>query len=367
MRSSPLLSALLCLCLLFGVAPRSEAKSAPFDRFEAKRAGHSWINAYLLALAAGHGQRGKVRALQGETFEEKFSHSFEPLGLEVAKFIDTDTIRSDTQVLVLVNDSVVLVLFGGSESHGIVPIAQDWLLTDAIIKLVPFLDVNVHAGFSRALTAAYPELKTAIDEQLRDGRNLWIAGHSLGGALASLTAYWLEQEGVSVAGVYTYGSPRVGDSTWVDHFGNSLAERAQHWAHSKDPVVMSPPASEKRPYRTMAAVNMIEYGDEILLGEPFEANGVPNPWEHRMAAYANHIYWGMPEADRKDMPAPPPVCGAGDKMVEVHPTTNWPLCKRTVSWKIGHAECEKDGGEIVGEWCAFAMPDRRQHRARKLK
>lgn len=40
---------------------------------------------------------------------------------------------------------------------------------------------------------------------------LRIVGHSLGGALATHAAISLNNQGVSVDQLYTYGSPRVGD------------------------------------------------------------------------------------------------------------------------------------------------------------
>ncbi|HSU67742.1 MAG TPA: lipase family protein, partial [Tepidisphaeraceae bacterium] len=40
---------------------------------------------------------------------------------------------------------------------------------------------------------------------------VWVTGHSLGGAMATLAALRLATEGLDVRGVYTFGSPRVGN------------------------------------------------------------------------------------------------------------------------------------------------------------
>jgi hypothetical protein len=66
---------------------------------------------------------------------------------------------------------------------------------------------KVHRGFATALGLMWPGLK----ERLPAGRPVWVAGHSLGGALATLAGVRLLAEGYAVPAVYTYGSPRVGD------------------------------------------------------------------------------------------------------------------------------------------------------------
>jgi triacylglycerol lipase len=43
---------------------------------------------------------------------------------------------------------------------------------------------------------------------------LWVTGHSLGAALATLAAADFAKEGYQPV-VYTMGSPRVGDRDWV--------------------------------------------------------------------------------------------------------------------------------------------------------
>jgi len=40
---------------------------------------------------------------------------------------------------------------------------------------------------------------------------LYVTGHSLGGALAVLGAYYIAKENLPVSAVYTYGQPVVGN------------------------------------------------------------------------------------------------------------------------------------------------------------
>ncbi|KXZ54217.1 hypothetical protein GPECTOR_5g309 [Gonium pectorale] len=48
---------------------------------------------------------------------------------------------------------------------------------------------------------------------------LWVLGHSLGGAIALMAATYLDgHESIPVTGVYTFGCPRVGDTTWASAY-----------------------------------------------------------------------------------------------------------------------------------------------------
>jgi pimeloyl-ACP methyl ester carboxylesterase len=75
-------------------------------------------------------------------------------------------------------------------------------------------DGKVHKGFSDALDEVWPELCDYVALLHTGGRTVWFAGHSLGAALATLAAarYGKAQ------GVYTFGSPRVGDATFRDRY-----------------------------------------------------------------------------------------------------------------------------------------------------
>jgi hypothetical protein len=71
----------------------------------------------------------------------------------------------------------------------------------------------VHAGFLAALGEVWAPVETHLrDEQARKSRPLWITGHSLGAALATLAANrCCDDPSLRLQGVYTFGSPRVGD------------------------------------------------------------------------------------------------------------------------------------------------------------
>lgn len=78
-------------------------------------------------------------------------------------------------------------------------------------------------------------------------KRLFLAGHSLGSALAMLTAALLQSdtsESFTVDGVYSFGGPRVGDASWATVYNTlGLDQKTLRFVYYKDPVPMVPPAS----------------------------------------------------------------------------------------------------------------------------
>ena len=108
--------------------------------------------------------------------------------------------------------NVRIVAFRGTESIGNA-------LTDietALIRHNIFPGL-VHYGFSRATEVVYPTVRTLLDT-FSHALPIWVTGHSLGGAMASLTAHRLAVDGCPVRAIYSYGSPRPGDHKFRDAY-----------------------------------------------------------------------------------------------------------------------------------------------------
>lgn len=75
---------------------------------------------------------------------------------------------------------------------------------------------RVHAGFRAQARRVEAVTRAALQalNGLFPGQAVWITGHSLGGAIAPFLALMAAEEGVEVAGVVTFNSPRVGDVEW---------------------------------------------------------------------------------------------------------------------------------------------------------
>ena len=139
--------------------------------------------------------------------------------------------RYGGQCYVVADASKIVVAFRGTQTvksehagslerlHDTVKNVLRDVLTDAKVRLVPWSGRSagrVHQGFADSLN----ELLPALDERLADlrtqnpQRRLWLTGHSLGAALATLAADRLE----AVQGLHTFGSPQVGDATFAANF-----------------------------------------------------------------------------------------------------------------------------------------------------
>ena len=86
-------------------------------------------------------------------------------------------------------------------------------------------------------------ISEAIQEKVGKNDLLYVTGHSLGGALASLAAYYIDRDlKPSVQGLYTFGSPRVFDHDMSTGFGESSPYPAFRFVNSADIVTRVPPA-----------------------------------------------------------------------------------------------------------------------------
>ena len=129
-------------------------------------------------------------------------------GLSELRFFDIP--RTNTQCMLAGNASLLLLVFRGTELGSL----QDLLTDAAVIWRREPGGGRIHQGFKEALDSLWPRLSAWLDSEVR-GRALWLAGHSLGGALATLAAHRL---GRSVAGLYTFGCPRLGNQAFAAQF-----------------------------------------------------------------------------------------------------------------------------------------------------
>ena len=127
----------------------------------------------------------------------------------------------DLRAVVARYDDHTEIAFRGTAS------IEDWILDLDVRKAALAYGVKVHAGFLRAAEALLPLLLAELLPPALDKaavKPLYLTGHSLGGALASLAALFLHREGLPVAAVYTFGSPRVGNREWRVIYSEALGE-----------------------------------------------------------------------------------------------------------------------------------------------
>lgn len=105
-------------------------------------------------------------------------------------------------------DKMAVLAFRGTEMN-----YRD-IKTDLKVRFYRRNGEKIHDGFLKAFRYVEQAIRTALDEL--NGYKVYITGHSLGGAIAIITAKELSAD--YVAACYTFGSPRVGNT----EFGYSI-------------------------------------------------------------------------------------------------------------------------------------------------
>jgi hypothetical protein len=146
--------------------------------------------------------------------------------------LDSEYIDCDgTECSIAWNDSAAIVSFRGTQPNQPIDVWTD------IAALAPWRDRGelVHEGFRSALSDKVVEqIRARLTTLPR--RSRWITGHGLGAALATLFADRID----SYAGLYTFGSPRVGDAAFATGFSARHAGRAFRYVNNRDVVTQVP-------------------------------------------------------------------------------------------------------------------------------
>ncbi|WP_027556677.1 lipase family protein [Bradyrhizobium sp. Cp5.3] len=100
----------------------------------------------------------------------------------------------------------------------------------------------VHEGFRAAAAAVWDDVKVAITAALADNSPIFITGHSLGAAIAVITADFARDElKLGNAQIYLYGCPRAGRDVFVTPYDDAFGKTTYRLVHGSDIVATVPP------------------------------------------------------------------------------------------------------------------------------
>ncbi|MCL4201601.1 MAG: lipase family protein [Pirellulaceae bacterium] len=149
--------------------------------------------------------------------------------------------RKGTQAFAMANERVVIVAFRGTERKNYL----DWITNLQLDLTKGPLGGRVHAGFHKGLNAVWKDIDRVVKElRANHTRSLWFTGHSLGAALATLAVARLVELDQPVYGLYTFGSPRVGDRKFSRNFNFEYRPRMFRFVNNNDTVTRIPPRSD---------------------------------------------------------------------------------------------------------------------------
>lgn len=187
------------------------------------------------------------------------------LNWELQAFLLTGQLRSvgeDTQYLYARGADYDVLICRGTENK-LADIRTD---AQCPLRLWPGgSQSKAHQGFSTQADIILADLKTQHPTAGLE-RPLWITGHSLGGALAVLLALQLSTiRGMKLAGLVTFGQPKVGDALLTQAITQQLLPFYRRYVNQRDIVPKLPPLPD---YRHSGQLYYFDDLDQLQLNPP---------------------------------------------------------------------------------------------------
>ncbi len=203
-------------------APAASSRFPQFELGYLREPRFTWQAALSLAEAS------KLAYETGAAIEDVVVADW---GFEECRFLET----GNTQAFFARQDNILLIAFRGTESVG------DWLgnIDTSRSAWLP-QPGKVHGGFLRA----YGVIKERLADFLGSrpaAANIWITGHSLGGALAVLTGGDLVST-LPSATIVTFGQPRLADEEAANFLNQRFGQRLIRLVNNNDLVTRVPPS-----------------------------------------------------------------------------------------------------------------------------
>tara|TARA_B110000503_G_scaffold24486_1_gene38713 strand:+ start:2164 stop:2955 length:792 start_codon:yes stop_codon:yes gene_type:complete len=152
-----------------------------------------------------------------------------------AKFIKD----GDAEAWVFITkDDAIIVSCRGTE-----PAQFSDILAD--LKAIPVRHPRagrVHKGFKEYTDLVFDEIIEHVKKMRKKEENVFVVGHSLGGAMAVLVAEGLSSAGIPVKELRTFGQPRVGNRQFRRHLEGCDIGRYIRYVNNNDIVPRVPPA-----------------------------------------------------------------------------------------------------------------------------
>ncbi|MGV7218964.1 lipase family protein [Bradyrhizobium sp. UFLA05-112] len=141
---------------------------------------------------------------------------------------------TDTRGVIVKRDDATIVAFAGTDPLHLLNWVSDFTLGRP--------QAAVHQGFRDAAAAVWNDAKGALAAARDSGSPVFITGHSLGAAIAVVTADFARRElQLGNAQIYLFGCPRVGRADFVAPYNITFGATSYRLVHGADIVPTVPP------------------------------------------------------------------------------------------------------------------------------
>jgi hypothetical protein len=170
----------------------------------------AWVCASMSQLAYDRFEVGD------EELYRQFVAKLESGGFELIDTFNSD--ETGTQAFLVANEDFAVLAFRGTE--------KNWrdVQIDILARRIKTSSGKIHAGFRQAYDSVAKQIEKSLTK-IGKRRPIYVTGHSLGGALATVATQnleWNPRFEYQVAACYTFGSPRVGNADYDPNIKTSL-------------------------------------------------------------------------------------------------------------------------------------------------
>ena len=185
------------------------------------------------------------------------------------------------EVIVFTTSKAVVVDFRGSQQTQdfLTDLRVDFTGTGASsLKYGPEL---AHIGFWEAVDHQYSGLIAAVRSAMTGGKKVYVTGHSLGAAMATIFAFRAQKDGINIEKVSTIGSPRAfNGNAALDYYDMGLGTRTTRWIFDDDVVTHIPSEGALIALCTLAMLTVPAFGTTVCASAAGVFIGLTDDYRH---------------------------------------------------------------------------------------
>lgn len=182
-----------------------------------------------------------------------------PKGYRITKVLGGDENRYAG--MILQSRTTVIIVFRGTET-------LSELLADTDTVQVPYPYMadggSVHRGFARLYARFIRSQVMSLLRRLPPDKQIWVTGHSLGGAVATLCALDIAANTSFQPLLVTFGSPKVGNGRFVSAFSRKV-RRSVRVVNTSDLVPVLPPSLKGAEYGHVKGFYRVRFSRSTIM------------------------------------------------------------------------------------------------------